>query len=256
MTSRAEPLKQRADYYSIRDGSFRLPTSKDNPAAILREWKSPDGSREGVEYELGFKALYGRIVDVRFHENTIKDGKTFRNVNIVLDENEDGVAQIISMPLDSRYTADFLKKLPLVKLDEEIRLMPYDFEKDGPRQVGLSIYHKGGNDEFSVKVENNFFTKVEDKDGEKVYTNLHGFPEATDEDREDWPFYFKKVSKFLVNYTKEHIVPKFTLSEEQKADAEFDAMTGPIDPPEFIRKRTPSKEEIAEGIDLDAEPPF
>lgn len=253
--SRAEPLKQRADYYSIREGSFRLPTTKENPSAIVREWKSPDGSREGVEYELGFKSLYGTITGIRFNENTTKDGKTLKNLNIVLDANEAGIAQIISIPLDSRYTADFLKKLPNITLKDEIRLMPYDFEKDGPRQVGMSIAHKDlDSDTYTIKVEN-FFIEMTEKDGKKVYNNLHGFPEATEEDREDWQFYFKKVSKFLVSYTKQNIIPKLTGSSFEDTGEDEEGFTkSKVSIKDYKPNSVhyPTAEE--EGIDLSDDP--
>lgn len=208
-TFKAEPLKKRANYYSVKEGTFRLPSNKEDPEAIRREYMNPKTKEEGVAYERAYKALYGVISDIAFVESTLKDGTVLRNINISLGEDEDGISQIISLPVDSRYTTDFLKKIPSVDLSKEVRLMPYDFEKEGPRQVGISIYHKNPDtDEYTVKVEGNFFTKVEEKNGEKIYTNLHGFPEATEEDASDWPFYFKKVSKFLVSYTKANIIPK------------------------------------------------
>lgn len=207
---KAEPLKKKANYYTIKDSSFRLPTDKEDPEAVRREYTNPKTKEEGVAYERAYKALYGTITDVSFNENTLKDGTILRSINITIGEDDMGVLQIISIPVDSRYTTDFLKRLPSIDLTKEVRLMPYDFEKDGPRQVGISIAHKNvENDEFTVKVDNNFFTKVEEKEGKKVYTNLYGFPEATEEDTSDWPFYFKKVNKFLIGYAKEHVFPKF-----------------------------------------------
>lgn len=213
MAFRADPLEKKSNYYTIKEGTFRLPSNESDPAAIRREYTNPKTKEDGVAFERGFKALYGVITDVSFRETSLKDGTVLRSININLGDDEDGVAQIISIPQDSRYAADFLKRLPSIDLKREVRIMPYDFEKDGPRQVGMSVaYMNPDTEEFTVKVDNNFFTKVEEKDGKKVYTNLHGFPEPTEEDASDWPFYFKKVEKFLINYAKENVLPKFAQS--------------------------------------------
>lgn len=207
-TFRAEPLEKKAVYFSIKDASFRLKTDKEDPEAVRREYTNPKTGEEGVAYERAYKALYGVISDVSFHENALKDGTVLRSLHIGLGEDENGVSQIVSIPVDGRFATDFLKRLPSLDLTKEVRLMPYDFEKDGPRQVGISVYTKDDADNFTVKVDNNFFTKIEGEGTEKKYTNLHGFPEPTDDDKDDWPFYFKKVNKFLVAYTKENILPK------------------------------------------------
>lgn len=211
MSFHADPIEKKANYYSIKDSSFRLKTDKEDAEAVRREYTNPKTGEEGVAYERAYKALYGVISDVSFHENSLKDGTVLRSLHIGLGEDENGVSQIISIPVDSRFATDFMKRLPNLDLTKEVRLMPYDFEpQEGPRQVGISMTTKDDADNFTVKVDNTFFTKVEEKDGQKVYTNLHGFPEATDDDASDWPFYFKKVNKFLIAYTKENIIPKLT----------------------------------------------
>lgn len=215
---RSEPLEKKATYYAIKDVSFRLKTTKDDPEAVARPFTNPKTKTDGTAYERAYKALYGVITDVSFHENSLEDGTVLRSININLGDNEDGVAQIISIPVDSRYTTDFLKRLPKIDLNREVRLMPYDIEKDGPRNVGISVAHKNTEtDEFSEKVPADFFTKVEEKDGKKIYTNLHGFPEATEDDASDWAYYFKGVNKFLVNYAKTKILPKFQQNDTRSA---------------------------------------
>lgn len=207
---KAEPIRKKANYYSIKEGSFRLKTHRDDPEAVTRDYVNPKTKVEGTAYERAYKALYGTITDIAFSDYTLDDGTVLRSINITLGENEEGISQIISLPQDDRFTADFLKRLPLIDLTREVRLTPFDFEKDGPRRTGISVHHRNSDtDEYTEKVDNNFFTKVEEKDGKKVYTNLYGFPESTDEDASDWPFYFKKVSKFLIDYTKKNICPKF-----------------------------------------------
>lgn len=222
---KAEPLKRKANYYKIKEGSFRVTSHADDPAAIRRDYRNPKTGEDGVAYERAYKALYGHITDVFFSENALPDGTVLRSVNISLGEDEDGVAQVITIPTNSRYTSDFLKKLPAVNLDEEVRLMPYDFEpKEGPRQVGISICQLDPTSgEYTFKVYD-YFVKVEEVNGEKKYTNLHGFPEPTEEDKEDWPFYFTKVNKFLIKYAQEHVLPKFGARQKPQNDRMEEAM--------------------------------
>ncbi len=226
MTFHAEPLEKKAVYYSIKDGTFRLKSTKDDPEAIAREYTNPKTKESGIAYERAYKALYGTISDIAFHSNTLKDNTVLRSINITLGEDEDGVAQIVSLPEDSRFTSDFLKRLPKIDLKQEIMLFPYDFETDGKRNVGISIaYRNPDTDKFTEKVDNQFFTKVEEVDGKNIYSNLYGFPEATDEDASDWPFYFKKVNKFLIKYAQENICKQF-----QHEEPTFKQDEGEVDP--------------------------
>lgn len=219
--ARAEAAQKQAHYYTIKEGTFRLPTTKEDPQAVVREYTNPKTKESGVAYERSYKALYGIIEDVSFRETSLKDGTVLRSININLGENEeDGVAMVVSMPQDSRFSSDFLKKLPNIDLTKEVRLMPYDFEpKQGPRQVGLAVHQQDAEGKFKQKVEDFFTEKIEDGDKTR-YLNKHGYPEATDKDKKDWPFYFKKVNKFLIEYTEENILSKFQKDKTQKIGME------------------------------------
>ena len=207
MSFHAEPMKKKATYYSIKEATFRLKTNKEDPEAQLREYTNPKTKEEGVAYERVYKFLCGLITDISFVDSTLKDGTILRNLHINLGENDDGISQIISLGVDDRYATDFMKRLPNIDLTKEVRFTPYDFEKDGPRRVGISVAQKDEADNFTIAINNNFFTKVEGEGADKKYTNLHGYPEPTEDDSSDWPFYFKRVSKFLIASTKENIIP-------------------------------------------------
>lgn len=231
----AEPVKERSNYYTIKKGedgrtAFRLKTSSQDPQAQARPYKNPKTGEEGVAYERAFASLNGIIEDIQFTENSLADKTILRSININLGTDDDGVAQVISLPQDSRFAADFLRKLPNIKLNEEVRFAPHDYEKEGRRKVGIYIDHRNPETErFDVNVLD-YFTKFEEKDGKWIVTNLHGMPDATEDDKEDWPFYFKKVEKFLINYTKENILPKFagerhlTANEVAPTNNEIDSM--------------------------------
>lgn len=237
---RADPVKKRGNYYSVKDATFRLPTNKEDPEAIRRDYTNPKTSQDGVAYERGFKALYGQITDVSFHENTLADGTVLRSINIALGEDESGILQIVSLPIDSRYTTEFLKRLPKIDFSKEVRLMPYDIDDGkGPRQVGIAVHHLNTETgKFTEKVPNDFFTQAIGEGSEKKYTNLHGFPEATEEDASDWPFYFKKVSKFLIKYAQDNVIPKI---RGNGAITQENAAMNHIDPLDEV---FPTKDEI------------
>lgn len=215
MAFHAEPLPKKADYYSIKKDEdtgevyFALP----NPhGSKERHYFNPKTKVNGIAIEDPFQFLTGTIEDIYLTEKMLSDANktVLRSMNISLGEDENGVRKVVSLPLkNNRFTDSFLKVLPNIDLTKEVRLMPYDFQpKTGSRRVGLSVYHRDENDEFKVKVKD-FFTETTEKDGQFEFKNLHGLPEATAEDKEDWTFFYEKQSKFLVNYAKQNVLPKF-----------------------------------------------
>ncbi len=210
MSFKAEEAPRKANFYKIKEGSFRLKTTKEDPAAVPRPFTNPKTKADGVAYERVFPALNGLISDIQFTEKLLDDGTRLKSLNIKLGEDEDGTEQIATMPEDSRFATDFLAKLPNIVLSEPVRLAPFDFEPEkGPRRVGISITQEVDKDYGEPQKVKSFFVEETLVGTQTKYTNLHGFPEATDEDKSDWPFYFKKVNKFLVKYAVLNVLPKF-----------------------------------------------
>lgn len=210
--SREESIDNKNKYYTIHDGTFRVQVPANHPEAIAREWETKDG-KSGTKYERHVKALFGKVTGV-----AIREGDYGKNLNIYLDENEDGETPCITLGVSSRYGEDLLKKLPGLT-DQEYRFMPYDFtdpENADKRIRGVSVTSKDSEDKFTVKVGNFFY------DGEK---NINGYPDPTDEDKSDWEFYFKKANKFLVKYAEENVVPKY-----RPLEAAFEYPTETIHP--------------------------
>lgn len=233
--SKAEPLRKPANYYSIKEGSFRLPSDESVKDAIRREFTNPRTGAKGVVYELGYYSLSGFIQDIKFQDTVLDDGVTLRRLNIVLDPDADGKQQIISMDIDSRYADDFLAKLPSIDLSKEVLLRPFDYKnKKGQRKLGMSVDHMNETGEWVVRVDNFFVTAKKEGDG-FVFSYKHGYPEATAEDREDWKFYFQKVNKFLVKYAKENVLPKMSEVERknQVMDNVLDDVLGSAEKPEY-----------------------
>lgn len=224
MTFKAEEANKKANFYKIKEGSFRLKTTQDDPKAVTRPYINPKTDEKGTAYERVFPALNGVISNIYFSEVILDDGTKLRSLNIKMGEDSQGAEAIATMPEDSRFATDFLSKLPNIKLDKPVRMAPFDFEKDGPRRVGISITQESRESDIGAgpdKVES-FFVEKMVIGTETKYKNLHGYPEATDEDKSDWPFYYKKVNKFLVQFAKTNILPKFQEDSTRSTTEEND----------------------------------
>lgn len=188
-------------YITIKsDGKFHETVNKETEGAILREYKLKDGT-EGSKWEL----LYDKIEHSMIKDIAFQDSDFGENLQITLTDGENEV--ILSENVGTNFGTDLLKKLPGIMLEQEVGLSPYSFLGNNGKDVrGVNVWQK------SDKVTSFFW------DGEK---NLHGFPtppKAREEmSKTDWQIYFLTVQNFLVNYTKEHIVPKFAGKTEAPA---------------------------------------
>lgn len=222
MTFTAEEANKKANFYKIKEGSFRLKTTQDDPKAVARPYTNPKTDEKGTAYERVFPALNGIISNIYFNEVILPDGTRLRSLNIRMGEDSQGAEAIATMPEDSRFATDFLSKLPSIVLTEKVRLAPFDFEKNGPRRVGISITQEVDKDYGEPQKVESYFVEKTVVGTETKYKNLHGYPEATDEDKQDWPFYYKKVNKFLVQFAKINILPKFQEDSTRSTTEESD----------------------------------
>lgn len=201
-----EQAQPSGTWYSINEGKFKKKVSEDTPGAIARKWETPpdkDGNKKsGIKYELHYNALFGKIENIK-----IVEGEYGQQVVIELDKDNDGETPIVAISMNSKYGVDFLKKLPNIKLDQEVRLMPFNFENDDGKEVtGIRVDHRDAEEKFKAKVDN-FFS-----DGTK---STNGYPDPEPNAKEtyskaDWKNYFSYVvPKFLVTYTTTNVLPKF-----------------------------------------------
>lgn len=200
--SGAEQSQQSGVWYTINEGKFKRKVTEDTPGAIRRDWETPDG-KSGTKWELHYNALFGVIENIK-----IQDGDYGKTVNVYLDKDENDQTPIVSFSLNSKYGIDFLKKLPNIKLDQEVRLMPFNFKNDKDEEVtGVRVDHKDEEEKFKNKVDNYFFN------GTKT---VNGYPEPVANakeiwDKADWKNYFTyTVPKFLVAYATDNVLPKFS----------------------------------------------
>ncbi len=241
-------------FLKIVEGSLRQETNENNPNAIKREWAV--GGDKGTKFELVHEAAFGRITEVSFYDGE-SGGKRFQTLNISLDENDDGLIPVIGVPVGTKYAQDILKKLPNVKFGEEVRIRPYKFLPDGEDKevVGVEITQRGSDDKFSKKVEN-FFVEPILKDGKETFVPSNGYPvrskpwsEQNDAERE---IYKIQVKQFLIDYTKEKIMPKVSKIEKIEEDPFFPEVSAKDFRPNIAK--TPKTEEGE--VNLDEEPPF
>lgn len=176
-------------YLSIVGGKIRNKVTEETPGAVLRKYELPNGEK-GEKWELVYDSWEGVVKGLRMNETEY--GK-FLEV-----EFEDAVLSIHS---DSRYFADFVKKLASADLKEAIEIKPYDFEDDNKKKVvGVTLTQKG---EKLTDYFYDFATK----------TYKHDFPKAAHTtkkpyDKDDWKAYFLGVKKFLIAYVTLTIAPK------------------------------------------------
>jgi hypothetical protein len=206
--SKAEQGTSNKLYLSIVGGALRQSVPEGTPGAIRRDWEA--GGEKGVKHEIVFKAYSGKITNVYFYDGE-SNGRKFSNLNIVLDENEDGKKPVISVGLGTRYASDILKKLPNVDFEKEVRIRPYAFTPEGEDKTvtGVEITQPDNMGGFTDKIDSYFHFQ----DGAGKWKPKNGFPvpegDTGDYTSDDWKLFYLQVRRFLVAYTKEHVCSKF-----------------------------------------------
>lgn len=195
-------------------GDFRMTVPEGTEGAKKREYETSDG-KTGSKWELAFKSIGGKIVDVSFYE-----GDYGKNIMVTFDFEDESEHVTASFGCNTPFGEDVMKKLPNINLNEWVVFTPFSFTDDkGKDRKGVSIT------QGDTKIQN-FFTEVKtDKSGKNTYKNLHGYPEPTGEesDADDWKIYFLTVRKFLVKYVEDNILPQFgkTAKSSEAAGDDF-----------------------------------
>ncbi len=219
--SKTETSSSNKQYLSIVQGSLRQSVPEGTPDAIRREWEA--GGDKGIKHEIVFKAITGIITNVGFFDGE-SNGRKFTNLNITLDENEEGKQPVISVGVGTRYASDILKKLPSVKFDEEVRIRPYAFTPEGEDKTvtGVEITQKDRMGNFTRKVDSFFHAQA----GDGKWVSKNGFPVPEGDVRayttDDWDIFYKQVRRFLVNYTKQNVCQRFDDQAKPKAAAQVE----------------------------------
>lgn len=196
-------------YISIKsDGKFHETVNQGVEGAVYREFETSTGEK-GSKWELVYTKIEALITNIKF-----EDGDFGENLQITFKDGEEEVT--LSQGVATNFGEDLLKKLPAVDFSQMVGLSPYSFTSDRGKLIrGVSVYQK------SDKVTNFFYDFENSK-------TLYDFPIAEGDtdlySKDDWKIHFLQARKFLVNYAKNNIVPKFPLDIKQTdfTDVQFD----------------------------------
>jgi len=188
MTIQISYAKNRSPYYSVlSDGKFHTEAGEGAEGSVKREYKTSDG-KKGVKNEFIVESIQGKMISLNVYESDY--GKM---IQVTLGDEKEKI--IISLNSESSFGEDFMKKLPLIDVTKEVKLVPYSFEDEsGKKRKGVTIYQD------DKKIPSNYGSKV----GEKyVVTNGYpAFPEGSDKfDIDDWKM---TARKFLLVEISKH----------------------------------------------------
>lgn len=165
--------------------------------AVKRESKS------GESWALEYDFIEGVIQKMYFKEDK-QYGNSFE---IIISDVADMYQ--ISFKEGDRTTVDFLCKLPNIKLNENVKIIVYDFtSKEGKSVKGTSILQN------EVKLLSYYSVK-----SEAGWNYLHGFPPSTGvnfKDSDELKIYQISVNRFLRN----EFINRFTISEKEVSETE------------------------------------
>lgn len=182
----------------MSDGKFHTTVPDHTPGAIIREYETTSGAK-GVKYEHIADAISGTISNISLFESEY--GK---QIVISLDQGED--LKTIYLSTNSPFGEDFMKKLPNIKPDKPVRLVPFAIENENKKvRKGITIYQGDptGDKNQPPKISDYYHTK----DGDKILS-INGYPAITGDttswDSDDWKLYFMQARKFLIEQTQKY----------------------------------------------------
>lgn len=176
------------------DGTIRQKVTADTEGAVRRDYELPDGTK-GTAWELVYSWVEGYIANAYFTE-----GKY--GTQLMLDiQGTDGNEATLSIGLNSRFAEPIMQALPNVDPEQIVKIQPYDYEKDGKRRTGVSIYQDG------ERIAS-YFQKWDDK--AKKFEYLNGYPEPKDiSGKDEWKLYFTQTRIWLRKFLESNTLAKF-----------------------------------------------
>ena len=205
---------ERKSYIGIlADGKFHEEVPVGTEDAVLREFETSDG-KTGSKWELIYTKIQAKITGIEF-----QDGEYGVNIQVSLNGEERDV--VVSVGAGSSFGEDLMKKLPNVDLSKTVEISPYSFVDDnGKSRKGITLYQDG------EKILS-FFNEKKEVDGKEKWVSVNGYPTPEGETEsyksDDWKLFYLQARKFLVNYTKSKIIPKFGGVTKVKTADEIEA---------------------------------
>jgi hypothetical protein len=208
-----EYARPQGTYYSVlADGKFHTAVTEGTEGSVRREYETSDG-KKGVKHELIAQAISGKITNIALYESEF--GK---NIQIFFGDDV-----IVSLSTSSNFGEDFMKKLPNINLDKEVKLAPYSFEdaETKKNKRGITVYQD------NVKITDYYHVK----DGD-TWTETNGYPKipakSKNWSKDEWKLYFMNARIFL---TEE--LQKNKLFNAVKVDSELEYPKEDIKPEEI-----------------------
>lgn len=165
-------------YLSIIQGTLRQKVDKTTPGAKFREGETPEG-KHYEKWELEYKDWTGKIIGLRMTESEFWEALKV--------EFEDAV---LTINVESRYFAPFVKRIAGADLSQPVRIAPYDFVDDKEkRRVGVNVF------QGEAKLADAFYDAT-------TKTTIPSYPKPDGDiktySKADWKFWFAKETRYLV----------------------------------------------------------
>lgn len=162
--------QSRATFVGIFKGKLTIRAKEGDEGAVMRENKNGD-----KVWEFHHPNFTGTLINVE----CIKHEKMGYQYVVSLDDV--GSLYKLSIAVESKYGDNFISKLLSIKRGQLITLSPYEFEKDGSKNTGISITVNG--EKIPALI-----TKDNPMDRPQ--------PESANMDEDDWKAYMIKVRKY------------------------------------------------------------
>lgn len=165
-------------YLNVVQGALRQTVEEGEEGAKKRTYEKKDGTTKDI-WEIVYRSWEGTIQRI-----SLKDTDFGQFINIDFPDAR------VSFNVDSRYFADFVKKIMGADFSKEFKLSPYNFESEGKRVVGISIEQEG------EKLKNYFYNDVD-----KVYCNGFPIPNEAEKNKSGYwkTFFGYTVKNFLLD---------------------------------------------------------
>lgn len=179
-------------FINIVQGKFAKRVSEDTPGAKQRIIEKDDGSKKPV-WELIYDSIDAMIDSIEVDE-TGKFGDQLK-----INMSDVGETFTISLAMNGREAKSFLCCLKNINLNENVTLLPFNFEskEDGRRVIGMNTYQGGTEKENKVAP---YFSKEQPN-------GLPQVPEGSDKD--EFKIVMKQQEIFLKKWAKKFIAENF-----------------------------------------------
>lgn len=205
-----EELNRNA-YVSIlsSDGTIRGKADENTPGAVRRDWENKKDNTSGTKWEKVYKSITGVITNLY-----IKEGTYGAEIHVTIDNT------ILTIQLSSNFGTDFMRKLPNINILGAVTLAPYSFTPQGESKLkkGITVIQGADKEGKDVKLKDFFFNGKD---------SINGIPvppkPRENMDNDDWKVFFIGVTKFLRQYTEDHM-PTFEGQDKLPADPTADKL--------------------------------